>query len=81
MLVLDESVSRATQTQCVSRALRTPSQPLVDDRDMRGRGEADGELVVAGGQSAVMFQEDDAVFDRVPIAISGRVERGWSNFV
>jgi hypothetical protein len=48
---------------------------------MRGRGEADGELIVVGGQSAVMFQDVDAGFDRVPIAVSGRVERGRSNSV
>jgi hypothetical protein len=38
---------------------------VVDDGDVHGGGEADGELV-AGGEAAVVFEDVDAALDRLP---------------
>jgi hypothetical protein len=51
---------------------------VVDDGDVYGRGVADGEFVVAGGEAAVAFERVDAAFDGVPVLVGFRIERGWS---
>ena len=58
--------------------MRKSSEPVVDDCDLDGGGEADGELVVAGRDVAVMFEGVDRAFDRVAVLLSAGVEGGRS---
>jgi hypothetical protein len=58
--------------------MRSPGAPAAaDDGDVQGRGEADGELVVAGGEAAVVFLDVDAALDGLPVLLPLGVERGW----
>src|SRR3712207_7548694 len=49
-------------------------QPDVDVGDLHGGVVSDGELVVAGGEAAVLFVPVDAALDSVPLAVLGGVE-------
>ena len=49
---------------------------MVDDGDVDGGGEADGELVVASGEPAVVFEDVDAALDGVPVLVPVGFE-GW----
>jgi hypothetical protein len=51
---------------------------VVDAGDVDGCGEADGELVVAGGESAVVFEDVEAALDGVPVLVGVGVEGRWS---
>lgn len=51
-----------------------PPQPFVKDCDQHGSLVADGELVVARGDSAMPPQAVDAALDREALAVVGRVE-------
>jgi hypothetical protein len=52
-------------------------EPIVDDGDVGGGLVADGEFVVSGGESPVVFEFVDTAFDRVPVLVDSRVECGW----
>src|SRR4051812_32357030 len=69
------SRSRWRWTSSVDDWAAPASQPDVDVGDLDGRLVADGELVVASGEAAVLFVPVDAALDGVPLSIGGRVER------
>lgn len=52
---------------------------MVDAGDLDCGGVAHGELVVAGGETAVVFEVVDAAFDGVSVAVGEGVERWWSS--
>jgi hypothetical protein len=54
---------------------------VVDDRDSDGGCVADGEFVVSGGEAAVVFEDVDAAFDGVPVAVDDWVECWWPSAV
>jgi hypothetical protein len=51
---------------------------VVDAGDVDGGGVADGELVVAGGEPAVVFEVVEAALDGVAVLVGLGVERRWS---
>jgi hypothetical protein len=52
---------------------------VVDAGDVDGRGVADGEFVVSGGESSVVLQMVEAGFDGVPVFVGLGVEGRFRN--